>query len=236
MMFKQPSKRVNFNGQTTKVNKSLGGSVMYEILNPQPTVYPVIKKGPIHNYDDYLRLYKRNNVELGIPFTERMYPEATLRVYNVPIDEPKLEYSDQIQVTLKVLKNGHVRIKTNAAIATLNEKYYSVDKKPSIKTVLQAYKSHGFSDVYLEKIKKGHERNLEFGKRVGAIIERIFDKKPVKKIKIKKDVEPEAEAEAELEAEVEEDEDDVAPDDGGLDVEPDEDEIVEEEEYISDAE
>ena len=236
-MFKQPSKRINFKGPIDKVSKPLEGTLMYDILNPAPTVYPVIKKGPIHNYDDYLRLFKSNNEHMGIPFVERQYPEFIPRVYGTIIDEPKLEYSDQVQVSLKVLKTGLVRIKVNAAISTLDEKYYSVYKKPPIKSVLLAYKSHGFSDTFIEKIKKGNEKNLEFGKKVGAIIDKIFDKQPVKKIKKKKDVEVE---EAEVEPENDEDEndeDDVIPEeDGGLDVEPDEDEVVEEEEYISDAE
>ena len=233
-MFKQPSKRVNVKRQNTRINNPVQGSLMYEIFNPQPTVYPVIKKGPIHNYDDYLRLFKRNNDEMGIPFTERIYPECTPRVYNVVPDEPKLEYSDQVQVSLKVLKTGVVRIKLNAAISTLDEKYYSLYKKPPVKNVIQAYKSHGFSDAFLEKIRKGNERNLEFGKKVGAIIDKIFDKQPVKKMKKKKEVEPEVEQENE---EDENDEDDVIhEEDVGLDVEPDDDEIVEEEEYISDDE
>ena len=237
-MFKQPSKRVNFKSQVGRVDRAMGGSLMYEILNPTPTVYPVIKQGPIHNYDDYLRLFKRNNKEMGIPFNERTYPECTPRVYNVATVEPKLEYSDQVQVSLKVLKTGVVRIKLNSAISTLDEKYYSVYKKPPIKSVIQAYKSHGFSDAFIEKIVKGNERNVEFGKKVGTIIDNIFDKQRVKKLKKKKEEELELEQEQEQEEdENENEEDDVVPEeDGGLDVEPDEDEVVEEEEYISDAE
>lgn len=237
MMFKQPSKRVNFRGPIDKVIKPLEGTLMYDIMNPTPTVYPYIIKGPIHKYDDYIRLFKRNNDEMGISFTEREYPEYIPRVYSVASDEPKLEYSDQVQVSLKVLKTGLVRIKVNAAVSTLNEKYYSTYKKPPIKSVIQAYKSHGFSDAFIEKIKRGNERNLEFGKKIGGIIQKIFDKQPVKKIKKKKEVEIE-EPEVEPENDDDEnDEDDVVPEeDGGLDVEPDEDEVVEEDEYVSDPE
>lgn len=238
MMFKQPSKRINFRGPADKVIKPQEGTLMYSILKPPETVYPVIVKGPIHHHDDYIRLFKRNNEEMGIPFVEREYPEYVPRVYKTSSDEPKLEYSDQVQVSLKVLKTGVVRVKVNAAIATLDEKYYSLQKRAPIKNVIQAYKSHGFSDAFIEKIKKGVDKNVEFGKKVGGILDKIFDKQPIKKIKKKKEVEVEVEAEVEPENDDDEnDDEDVVPEeDGGLDVEPDEDEIVEEEEYISDAE
>jgi len=235
-MFKQPSRRINFNGHVDKVIKPVEGTLMYDIINPRPTIYPTIIKGPIHNHDDYIRLFKRNNKEMGIPFFEREYPEYTPRVYNIPNDEPTLEYSDQVKVSLKILKTGRIKISVNAAISSLDEKYYSVYKKPPIKSVIQAYKSHGFSDIFIEKIVKGNERNLEFGKKLGTIIDKIFDKQPMKKIKLKKVVEVEVENENEND-EDENDEDDIVPEeDGEMDVEPDEDEVVEEDEYISDTE
>lgn len=228
MMFRQPSRRVQFRGHIDKVVRPPEGSLMHTLLNPEPTGYPVIVKGPVHNNEDYVRLLKRNNEEMGIPYVERVYPECTPDDHGPSRDEPVLEYPDKIQVTLKILKTGLVRIKINIAVMTLYEKYYSAYKKPPMKSVIQAYKSHGFSDAFIEKIKKGYERHMDFSKRAGLIIEKLFDKKPVKKKK-KKEVEVEPESD-------EEEEEDPVPDDGGLDVEPDEDEVVEEEEYISDDE
>lgn len=229
-MFRQPSRRVQFRGPIDKVVRPLEGSLMHTLMNPRPTVYPVIVKGPVHNSEDYVRLFRRNNEEMGIPYVERAYPECTPHDHGQSRDEPVLEYPDKIQVTLKVLKTGLVRIKINIAVMTLYEKYYSAYKKPPMKSVIQAYKSHGFSDAFIEKIKKGYERHMDFSKRAGLIIERIFDKKPVKKKKKK-------EVEVEPQSDEDEEEEEVVPDEeGGLDVEPDEDEVVEEEEYITDDE
>lgn len=238
-MFKQPSRRINCRG-TNKVIRPTEGTLMHYILTPRPTSYPVIRSGPIHNYDDYIRLFKRNSEVMGIPFVEREYPKCAPPVLTTHIEEPKLEYSDQVQVSLKVLKNGLVRIKINTAISSLYEKYYSQCRKPPIKAVVQAYKSHGFSDTFIERIIEGSEKKLEYGKKIGAIIDKIFDTKSMKKTKKKKEMEVEVEAdESDIEPENDdEDKDDAIPEeDGGLDVEPDEDEVVEEEEeYISDVE
>lgn len=236
-MFKQPSKRVKYKCQVQRPCKPVEGSFVQSILTKTPTIYPEIKKGPIYNYEDYAKLLKMNNEKMGIPYNERTYPDYTPREYETPQEEPRLEYSDRIQVVLKVLKNGLVRVKVNSAISTLNEKYYSVCKKPPMKTTIQAFKSHGFSDTYLEKIKQGYERNAEFGKKVASIIEKIFDKQPIKKIKKKKEVDESQINEDENENENENEEEDIVPgDEGELDIEPDEDEIVEDEEYISDME
>ena len=113
------------------------------------------------------------------------------------------------------------------------DKYYHRGVQAPIKVILQAYKSHGFSDSFLEKIKKSYARKIAYTKKVPGILQKIFDKKPVKKIKIKKKKEIEDEEEPEPEVE----EDDIPTEEGELDVEPDDpEEVVEEEEYMSDLE
>ena len=134
-------------------------------------------------------------------------------------------------MTLRILKNGVVRVKVNAAIADMYDKYYRHGEKPPFKSVLQAYKSHGFSKDFLERMKKNNEKQLAFAKKVPGILVKIFDKEPVKKPK--KEKKPVVEEEVQpLE---EEEEEDIIPDDEGeLDVEPVEEEEVVEEEYVSD--
>jgi hypothetical protein len=125
----------------------------------------------------------------------------------------------------------------NAAIADVYDKYYRHGKKPSFKTILQAYKSHGFSKEFLEKIKMKNEKQKLFATKVEKILEKIFDKEPVKKPKREKKKPVEEEEEEQLPEVEEEEEDDVPEDEGGLDVEPEVDEeVVEEEEYFSEPE
>jgi hypothetical protein len=139
------------------------------------------------------------------------------------------------------LKNGIVRVKINSAIASLYER----DKKPGIKSILQAFKSHGFSQRFLDDVKRKHERRVAFAKKIPGILDKIFNKEPVKKVKKIKKVKPDPEEELELELEPEpepepeeeeEEEDTVPIEEGEMDVEVEADEEQPEEEYVSDVE
>ena len=231
-MFKRPSQRVRCS-PLIPVDRPKEGTFLYDIIISKPIEVFKFVKGPIYKMDDYVKALKQNHQNLGIPYVEPILPEPTPLPIPQRIDEPELEFGDRIQVTLRVLKNGIVRVKVNGAIATMYEKYYRHGKLAPIKTILQAYKAHGFSKEFLEKIKNNHERKLRYAKKVPGILEKIFDKQPVKKVKKKK------EEKVEEEEEIVEDEplkSDEPIEDETLDVEPDEDEAVEEEEYVSDGE
>ena len=212
-MYKRPSQRVK-PPPPIKGEKPREGTFLYDIINTkQPTIYKY-EKAPVYHKHTYFKFLEKNNKEMGIP---------------KPPDEPKLEFGDRVQVVIKVLKSGIVRVKVNGAIADMYEKYYRHGKKPPFKTVLQAYKSHGFSKEFLERMKKNNEKQLTFAKKVPGILEKIFDKEPVKKLK--KEKKPVEELPPEEE---EEEEDDIPEDQGEFDVEPtEEEEVVEEEEYFS---
>ena len=208
------------------------GHFLYSIVNPQPTKYYVFEKLDVHKRHDYFRMLKKNNMEMGIPYVEPVLREHVPVVTPPPPVEPYLEFSDQVKVNIRVLKNGIVRVKINSAIATMFEKY----KRPTLKIILQAYKAQGFSQEFLDRIKKRHQKRLEFSKKVPGIIDGIFNKEPVKKVKkVKKKPEPELELENE-EEEQEIEEDVIPPEDGEMDVEVEINEEEQEEEYISDVE
>lgn len=228
-MFKRPPQRVRY-PPATRVGKPEPGTFLYDIINTTETKCYRYERAPIYKKEDYLKMLKKNNTELGIPYVEPDLPDAPECSPPETPNEPKLEYGDRVGVSLKILKSGIVRVKVSAAIATMYDKYYSRGVQPPFKTVLQAYKSHGFSPQFLERIKKSHEKKMVFAKKVPKIFEKIFEKEPVKKIKKKREEEkkevPDDEPEQELE------EDDIPDEEGELDVEPDEEDIVEEE-YFS---
>jgi hypothetical protein len=233
-MFKRPSQRVKIDGEIPR-SRPIEGSYLYDIIKQTPTQFYEHKKAPIYMLDSYLKMLKQNNERMGIPYVEPELPEATPLPDPVISKEPELVFGDRVQVTLRVLKSGIVRVKVNGAIATMYEKYYKKAIHPPIKEIIQAYKSHGFSKEFLEKIKKSHEKKMVFAKKVPKILEKIFDKEPVKKPKKEKKKEPEEEIVNEV-PEEEEEEDDVPDEEGQMDVEPDEEEVVEEEEYFSEPE
>jgi hypothetical protein len=233
-MFKRPSQRVKIDGEIPR-SRPIEGSYLYDIIKQTPTQFYEHKKAPIYMLDSYLKMLKQNNERMGIPYVEPELPEATPLPDPVISKEPELIFGDRVQVTLRVLKSGIVRVKVNGAIATMYEKYYKKAIHPPIKEIIQAYKSHGFSKEFLEKIKKSHEKKMVFAKKVPKILEKIFDKEPVKKPKKEKKKEPEEEIVNEV-PEEEEEEDDVPDEEGQMDIEPDEEEVVEEEEYFSEPE
>jgi len=205
------------------------------MITQKPITQFVFHKRPVYQQDIYLKALKENNKRLGIPYIEPQLPEPTPYQEPTRSNEPELVSGDRVGVTLRILKNGIVRVKVSGAIATMYEKYYRRGVQPPFKMVLQAYKSHGFSPQFLEKIKKSHERKVEFAKKVPGIIAKIFEKEPVKKIK-KKKVEEVKDEEIDDEPEAEAEEEEIPAEEGELDVEPDEEEVVEDEEYVSDNE
>ena len=230
-------------GSYPKANP-LEGSVLHSIITPCDTKYFNCVRGPVYKQDDYLKGLEKNNKEMGIPYKDPQLPEYT----HVPpverVKEPELTFVDRVYMKMRILKNGTVRIKLDPSFAILYEKYYSKGKIPPQKNIIQAYKSMGFSSEFQEKIKKGFLKNIEQQKRSEKVIDKVFNKEPKQKTKKKQKEEEPVEQEEPLEIveerdeeEEDEEEDDPPPEDEGMDVEPVEDEEVEEpveEEYLSD--
>ena len=241
-MYKRPSRCVRNLGYEHR--PAPVDSFLYKLMNPSPIEYPVKVLRPIYQQDLYLRLFKENQKVMGITYVDQQLPILPPTVYPEPRKEPELTYGDSVQVVLRVLKNGIVRVKVNGAIADMYAKYYGpgVDhsKVAPFKAVLQAYKAHGFSKEFLDRITKNNDKRKAIQIRIDKVFTTIFDKEPVKKAKKEKKKKVEEIEEVITEAvEPEEDADKpLAPDapeeDETLDVEPDEDE--EEEEYVSDGE
>ena len=241
-MYKRPSRCVRNLGYEHR--PAPVDSFLYKLMNPSPIQYPVKVLRPIYQQDLYLRLFKENQKVMGITYVDQQLPILPPTVYPEPRKEPELTYGDSVQVVLRVLKNGIVRVKVNGAIADMYAKYYGpgVDhsKVAPFKAVLQAYKAHGFSKEFLDRITKNNDKRKAIQIRIDKVFTTIFDKEPVKKAKKEKKKKVEDIEEVITEAvEPEEDADKpLAPDapeeDETLDVEPDEDE--EEEEYVSDGE
>ena len=231
-MYKRPSQRVKVH--TSHVRGSIPDDTFIgRITKSKPTIQYKFVKGPVYHQDDYLKLLEANYKKMGLPYVDPQLPIIQPKVYPEPRKEPELTFGDRIQVNLRVLKNGIVRVKINSAIAELYAKYYKHAKRPPFKMVLQAYKSHGFSKEFLQRIEKNNDKRKDLYIRIEKVFTNIFDKEPMKKIKKKK-------KEEEIVEPIEEEEDiiplksDEPEEEETLDVEPDEEEEVEnEEEYLS---
>jgi len=240
-MYKRPPLRVREEpGISTRPKP---GSFLDKIANPPPTVGYKQKRYPVYQKDTYLTLLKRNYHALGLEYKELDIPDYVPPVKSERPSEPELTFADKVYMKVRILKSGIIRIKLDTSFAVLYEKYYSNQKHPPMKSIIQAYKSLGFSSEFLEKVKTKFSKFADHKKKVQEKIDSIFNKEPVKKPKKtkKKEVEEIVEDEEEIneeEEEEEEEDDDVPDEDGGMDVEveedPDEQPEEDEEAYISD--
>ena len=231
-MYKRPSQRVKVH--TSHIRGSIPDDTFIgRITKRNPVIQFKFVKEPVYHQDDYLKLLEANYKKMGLPYVDPQLPIVQPKVYPEPPKEPELTFGDRVQVNLRVLKSGIVRVKINSAIAELYAKYYKHAKRPPFKMVLQAYKSHGFSKEFLQRIEKNNEKRKDLYIRIGKVFTKIFDKEPMKKVKKAKKKEEEI-------VEPVEDEDqppksDEPEEEETLDVEPDEEEEEEvEEEYILD--
>ena len=237
-MYKRPSLRVKVESKPYKSGIS-DDSFLGRIIQSKSTPQYNFVKEPVYHQDDYLKLLEANYKKMGLPYVDPQLPIVQPRVYPEPPKEPELTFGDRVQVNLRVLKSGIVRVKINFAIAELYDKYYKHAKRPPFKMVLQAYKSHGFSKEFLQRIEKNNEKRKRESLRIEKIFSKIFDKEPTKKVKKIKKKEEEPELNEDV-VEPIEDEDqppksDEPEEEETLDVEPDEEdeEVENEEEYFS---
>jgi hypothetical protein len=239
-MYKRPLPHVRNNFIGHKPVKITEGSFLHGILNPGPVKVFKFVPGPVYEKKAYLVALEKHYNQCGIPFKYPQLPDYVRPVRPERRKEPSLCFGDQVYLKMKILKSGIVRIKLDTSIATLYEQYYSKAIRPPSKCIIQAYKSMGFSEQFLDKIKRNFVKKVKEQKRIETVIDKLFNKKPVKKVKKKKEIIEEEEKEIDIvNEEVEEvEEDDTPGEDDGLDVEPDPEEDVEEEpveeEYNSD--
>lgn len=238
-MYKRPPLRVKDDPlKNNEPIKFQPGSVLDRILNPPPTKYHNYVKRPIYAVDAYISLFKKNCRELGLEYKKPDIPEYVALPIIESTREPSIAYLDGICMRLRILKSGIIRVKLDTSIATLYEKYYSKTKQPPTKSVVQAYKSLGFSDKFLDNLKNNISKRPQQLKKFEQVIDSIFNKEPVKKPKKSKKKEELIEDEEEVNDEDEQDPDDIQPEeDEALDVEVDEDledQAQDDEEYLSD--
>lgn len=235
--FKRPSVRPRYNTPTPPFTQPVKG-VVHDIINlpkyysekPKPIVFQ-------ERSEEYIRDLKKNYEYHGVPFKQPVIFELQPKYKIAPEPEKHIEYLDQVQVNLSVLKNGKVRVKMVLHGAQLYEKYYSQAKAPPVKTLSTAYKNLGYSDAFIQSFTEKHKRRVVYGKKVGAILEKIFDKSANAKKKTaaanaKKKAPVEEPEEEEPEDEEEEEDEDGPEEDEAIVADDEEDE--EEEEVVED--
>lgn len=190
---------------------------------------------PVYNQEDYLRLLKRNYNFYGLQMKDLKLPPMTTYVKPYVQEEPDIQFYDRVYLMTQILKNGRVKIKLNAGMADLYEKYFKYNQHPPQKSIIKVYRSLGFSETLIKKIERSYKRIPSRLVAFQSCIDKIFNKPSVSKPK-KKKVEPLPDMTDEpdelIKDEVVEediDEDDDPGEDGEMDVEVEVEEEVEEE-------
>lgn len=230
-MYKRPVIRERFQSKPSHKCHVKPGTFLYDIVNPTPVPRYTYTPQPVYRKQDYLRLLAKNRVELGLEPKEMNIPDWNPLIVEERKPECHVFLVNPVHLQLRILKSGIIRVKLNTAIGDLHDKYYNKQKAPPLKALVQAYKSIGYSNAFLEKIIKSHDKKMKITESFN--MDTAFGKEPVKKKKKKE------EPEVEEEEEDEEEEDDLPEEDGEMDVErDDEDEVIDQnaEEFIDDDE
>ncbi len=236
-MYRRPLPRAKVNHTNSYKNEPIvENSFLYKLLNPPPTRFPVFTKQSVYQQENYLKLLKLHYKQLGLPFVDPHLPEMALYVPPKRNEEVELTYGDRVYLRLRVLKNGIIRVKITSAIADVYAKYYSNGVLPPFKIIYNAYKSHGFSNEFLDRITKNNEKRKKETARIDKVFSKIFDKEPIKKVKkVKKPIEEEIPEEIPEDVDLDEENNE---EDNTMDMElvEDDEELVEDEEYVSEPE
>ena len=191
------------------------------------------KKIEYYKPESYIRDLERNNKNMNIPFIR---PEAVERpdwVNKKIKNEPILSYIDTVHVKLNVV-GDEVKVKFRWGVCDLNDKYYTKGKTPSHKRIISTYREYGFSEEYINNLKK----NLLKTKQICDSFDMIKAFGATKSTKQAKKPEPEPEPDSdESDQEMSDiDEDEQPEEDGTFDVDEMNDEPEEDvdEGYFSD--
>ena len=211
------------------------GTFLYEITKSDYDGKYNRQKDPVYHQESYLKALKKNYEYWGVDYKDPGLPPTPEYIQPETVKEPYIPFADHVQVTMNILKSGKIRIKINACMFDMYQKYWKNGEHPPQKTMIKNLKSLGFSERFIERVENNYKK---IPARVAAFekcIERVFNKPSVPKTKPKKKkTEPEPEDDPEIE---EDDDDHVQEEDFTMDVEvdpDDEDEAVNEEEFIDD--
>ena len=215
------------------------GTFLYQLTKSEYDGKYNCQKNPVYHQDSYLKALKKNYEYWGVEYKDPELPPTPVYIPPQTVKEPYIPFADHVQVTMNVLKSGKIRIKINACMFDMYQKYWKNGEHPPQKTMIKNLKSLGFSEQFIKRVENSYKKIPARTAAFEKCIDRVFNKPSVPKTKPKKKkTEPEQETVPEDDIENEEDDEDhVQGEDYTMDVEvdpDDDDEVVNEEEFIDD--
>jgi hypothetical protein len=222
-MFKKPGVTHIQKPIVTKISIKPTEGILGKITNP--TCYQEVirdKSFSVQNADKYLNALEQNYKYYGVPFKKLEVLESIKKYRDVIEPENHFTYPDVIPVKLNVLKSGKVRIKIIHHMAQMWEKYRQ-GARPPHKLLVSVYKSMGYSQEFIDKMNKSHERKKILAIKYEKIVNNIFEKPTKKKVIPQKKKKPIEEHEI-VEEDEEENDDNEPEEDEAIVVDEDDDE------------
>jgi len=162
-VFKRPQLRCKFETNTCYLKP---GDSLYDTIYPPIHDLRVQPVRPVYHQERYLQLLEQNYKSYGLPFKDRKLPVLPKYVKPITQEEPDVQFYDRVYLMITILKSGIVRVKLNTGMVDLYEKYFKYNKHPPQKSIIKVYRSLGFSEKLIKRLKhhieKYHQDLLHF--------------------------------------------------------------------------
>jgi len=162
-VFKRPQLRCKVEANTCSLKP---GDSLYDTIYPPIHDLRVQPVRPVYHQERYLQLLEQNYKSYGLPFKDRKLPVLPKYVKPITQEEPDVQFYDRVYLMITILKSGIVRVKLNTGMVDLYEKYFKYNKHPPQKSIIKVYRSLGFSEKLIKRLKhhieKYHQDLLHF--------------------------------------------------------------------------
>jgi len=212
-----------------------------DIIRPERPVFKGYVRTSVYRKKDYIDGLRKNYIECGldpkkVDELDRKIPDEIDLTYNNQPNKMVIDEWETVKVKIEY-NEDKIKLIIDTSLWDMFDSYYTKALNPPIELKVKAFRSMDVSEDFIKNMIKKDETNKLFATKAGKIIEKIFDKEPVKKApKPKKKpviIEGDEEVVAVDEDEEKEDDDEGTEEDALIDEDADnEDDYVDDEEVV----
>lgn len=156
-----------------------------DIIRPEPSFFQGYVRTPVYRKKDYIDGLRKNYIECGldpkkVDEIDRKIPEETHRTYDIQKNKLVIDEWETVKVNIEY-NEDKIKLSIDTSLWDMFDSYYTKGINPPIELKVKAYRSMDFSEDYIKDMIQKDEINKTFSTKVSKMIEKIFDKEPVKK-------------------------------------------------------
>ncbi|QIG60019.1 hypothetical protein [Dishui Lake phycodnavirus 4] len=165
-----------------------------DVIRPEPTVSKGYVRTSVYRKEDYINGLRKNYIQCGldparVDEIDLKIPEEIQRTYTTSTNDLVIDDWETVKVKIDYYED-RVRVTIDTSLWDMFAMYYTKGINPPIELKVKAFRSMDFSEERIEHMIKKDQSNRKFCAKVGKIIDKIFDKEPVKKPPKTKKIEP----------------------------------------------